>query len=118
MEPRPKCPPRAIDLRDRKGDGAVMATFDFVGYVASILVLLMFLSKNMQHLRVIATLSNIAFATYGARSWLPPVLCLHLVLLPVNILRLSEVTKTEPRGGVRIARRAVEVNPSTTVRSL
>ena len=90
----------------------MVARFDSIGYVASILVLLTFMSKNMQHLRVIAILSNIAFIAYGALAWLPPVLCLHVVLLPVNILRLGEVTKTESRGDARIARRAVEVNPA------
>ena len=36
-------------------------------------------------LRITAILSNVAFITYGALNWLPPVLALHLLLLPVNV---------------------------------
>jgi hypothetical protein len=44
----------------------------------------------MRLLRLVAILSNLAFITYGVLVWLPPVLGLHLLLLPVNILRLKE----------------------------
>ncbi len=58
------------------------------------MVLLTFVTKDMRRLRVIGILSNIAFIGYGALCWLPPVLCLHLVLLPVNVVRLMELHKT------------------------
>jgi hypothetical protein len=61
------------------------------GYIASALVLLTFVAKDMRLLRTTAIFSNIAFITYGAIEWLPPVLFLHLALLPLNIVRLSEV---------------------------
>jgi CRP/FNR family transcriptional regulator, cyclic AMP receptor protein len=74
-----------------------MATMsDFTGYVASTLVLLTFMSKDMHLLRVIAILSNLAFISYGKLASLPPVLGLHLVLLPLNILRLREIITTQP----------------------
>ncbi len=59
------------------------------GYVASTLVLLTFIAKDMRVLRTIAIFSNLAFITYGTIEWLPPVLFLHLVLLPLNIVRLA-----------------------------
>jgi hypothetical protein len=61
------------------------------GYVASTLVLFTFIAKDMRLLRTIAIFSNLAFITYGTIEWLPPVLILHLVLLPLNIFRLAEI---------------------------
>jgi hypothetical protein len=63
------------------------------GYVASTLVLFTFVAKDMRILRTIAIFSNLAFITYGTIEWLPPVLFLHLVLLPLNIVRLAEVVR-------------------------
>jgi hypothetical protein len=59
------------------------------------MVLLTFLTKDMRLLRVLAIFSNIAFVTYGMLVWLPPVFCLHLILLPVNALRLREMMTTQ-----------------------
>jgi len=70
-----------------------MAT-GIIGYFASTMVLLTFVTKDMRRLRLIGILSNVAFIGYGALCWLPPVLCLHLVLLPVNVVRLMELKKT------------------------
>jgi CRP/FNR family transcriptional regulator, cyclic AMP receptor protein len=63
------------------------------GYVASTLVVFTFLAKEMRLLRAIALFSNLAFIVYGTIEWLPPVLFLHLVLLPLNIVRLAEVVR-------------------------
>jgi hypothetical protein len=71
---------------------------DLIGYAASILVLLAFMTQNMRHLRVIA----ITFMAYGALALLPSVLRLNLVLLPGKLPRLGEVTKTEPKDSERI----------------
>lgn len=61
---------------------------DLAGYLASTMVLLTFMTKDMRLLRVLGILSNIAFISYGTLAWLPPVFCLHLLLLPINVLRL------------------------------
>ena len=45
----------------------------------------------MRLLRTTAIFSNLAFIIYGAIAWLPPVLILHLVLLPLNVARLAEI---------------------------
>ena len=69
------------------------------GYVASTLVLLTFVAKDMRLLRTVAILSNLAFITYGTIAWLPPVLFLHMVLLPLNAVRLAEVVRaTQAKG--------------------
>ena len=63
------------------------------GYVASTLVLLTFVAKDMRLLRTVAIFSNLAFITYGTLEWLPPVLFLHMVLLPLNVVRLAEIVR-------------------------
>ena len=63
------------------------------GYVASTLVLFTFVAKDMRLLRTIAIFSNLAFITYGTIEWLPPVLFLHMALLPLNIVRLAEIVR-------------------------
>ena len=69
------------------------------GYVASTLVLCTFVAKDMRVLRIVAIFSNLAFINYATIEWLPPVLFLHLVLLPQNIVRLAEiVTVTRATG--------------------
>jgi hypothetical protein len=71
------------------------------GYVASTLVLLTFVAKDMRLLRTIAIFSNLAFITYGTIEWLAPVLFLHLVLLALNIVRLSEAVDATRATGDR-----------------
>jgi hypothetical protein len=71
---------------------------DRAGYIASTMVLLTFITKDMRNLRVLAIFSNIAFITYGMLVWLPPVFCLHLLLLPVNVFRLRETLIGESCG--------------------
>src|SRR5262245_59735335 len=68
---------------------------DIAGYVAATMVLLTFLTKDMRLLRILAIFSNIAFVIYGMLVWLPPVFCLHLLLLPINALRLCEMLTTQ-----------------------
>jgi CRP/FNR family transcriptional regulator, cyclic AMP receptor protein len=73
------------------------------GYVASVLVLLTFIAKDMRLLRTAAIFSNLAFITYGTLQWLPPVLVLHVVLLPLNMVRLLEVLRSDKIAGKPIA---------------
>ena len=65
-----------------------MMGVDFIGYIASALVLATFCLRDMVALRCMAIASNLAFITYGGLADLGPVLLLHLLLLPVNALRL------------------------------
>jgi CRP/FNR family transcriptional regulator, cyclic AMP receptor protein len=60
-----------------------------IGYLASALVLATFCMRDMVALRWMAITSNLAFIAYGAMADLGPVLVLHLLLLPVNVLRLA-----------------------------
>jgi len=69
-----------------------MATSDVAGFIASALVLLTFAMRDMRLLRATAICSNVAFIVYSGVNWLLPVLALHVMLLPLNILRLRELT--------------------------
>ena len=73
----------------------MMAASEIAGFIASGLVLLTFAMRDMRLLRAVAILSNVAFIIYGGMNWLLPVLALHLALLPLNIMRLTELS---PRG--------------------
>ena len=70
--------------------------YEATGFLASSLVLITFSMKDMRLLRIIAIFSNIAFIAYGILSWLPPIFSLHLLLLPLNLVRLMEI-QTKPR---------------------
>ena len=74
---------------------------DFVGFVASALVLVTFALRDMRALRITAILSNVAFIIYGAANWLVPILALHLLLLPINVCRLREASRTSGAAAVR-----------------
>jgi hypothetical protein len=77
-----------------------MIAHQIIGYSASTMVFLTFVAKDMRLLRVLAIFGNIAFLAYGYLVWLPPVFCLHFVLLPINALRLHEMLRLE---GYRLA---------------
>ena len=66
-----------------------MSLIEPIGYLASALVLATFCMRDMVALRCLAIASNLAFITYGALADLGPVLVLHLLLLPVNVVRLT-----------------------------
>ena len=71
-----------------------MTTVDAIGYVASALVLVAFYMEAMLPLRAVAIASNLAFITYAFGQHLYPVLVLHIVLLPLNCVRLFQICST------------------------
>ena len=69
-------------------------------WVAAILVFASFFMKTMIPLRVVAIGSNVAFVTYallglryGIFGRVYPILVLHSALLPLNIVRLRQVSR-------------------------
>jgi CRP/FNR family transcriptional regulator, cyclic AMP receptor protein len=65
-----------------------MTLIDGVGYLASALVLLTFCMSTMLSLRAVAISSNLAFVGYGLGAEIYPVLILHIILLPLNVMLL------------------------------
>ncbi len=66
---------------------------EIAGYLAAVLVFLTFYMKTMIPLRIIGICSNCMFILYGSLDGLYPVLVLHLILLPLNGLRLREMLR-------------------------
>ena len=70
-----------------------MTWIDILGYAASLSVLATFCMSTMVPLRIIAIGSNVLFATFGALAHIHPVLVLHLILLPINTVRLVQLLR-------------------------
>jgi hypothetical protein len=63
---------------------------EMLGYAAACLVLATFSARSITILRALAIASNVLFIAYAAGAHLPPVLILHALLLPINLLRLGQ----------------------------
>ncbi|MGB5559014.1 MAG: hypothetical protein WBN04_13510 [Paracoccaceae bacterium] len=72
-----------------------MGFFDFVGGLAGLFVILAFYARSPTRLRIFAILSNLLFILYAVAVGLWPVLVLHAVLLPLNLLRLRETGRAQ-----------------------
>jgi len=70
-----------------------MSWIDIVGWVASAAVLATFCMNTMMPLRILAIISNVLFCTFGAIAHIFPVLILHAILLPVNVVRLVQIRR-------------------------
>ena len=70
-----------------------MSWIDIVGWVASAAVLATFCMNTMTPLRILAIISNVLFCTFGAIAHIFPVLILHAILLPVNVVRLVQIRR-------------------------
>ncbi len=82
-----------------------MAAGDTIGFLAASLVLASFCMRSMSALRYVAIASNIAFITYGCLCGLLPIVALHVLLLPVNVVRLMQVKRDgEPTPGQAASR--------------
>ena len=79
-----------------QASGTRMSWIDLLGFVASAMVLATFCMSRMLPLRVFAIGSNLLFGAYGYLDHLYPVLLLHLVLLPINCVRLCQFLRGPP----------------------
>ncbi len=70
-----------------------MDTAQLLGYAAAACVFVTFYMKTMVPLRVAGIISNVLFIGYGYMELAYPVLILHIVLLPLNILRLQQMRR-------------------------
>lgn len=71
---------------------------DALGYAAAAMTLLTFAQTQMATMRVCALAANVLFVSYGLLGQFYPVAILHLVLLPLNLLCLSQtISKRVPR---------------------
>lgn len=68
-----------------------MSHAELLGYAAAACVFVTFYMKTMVPLRIAGIVSNFLFIAYGYALDAYPVLILHLVLLPLNIVRLRQM---------------------------
>jgi hypothetical protein len=64
---------------------------EILGYIAAALVFTTFSMKTMVPLRIVGIASNVFFIAYGYLNPAYPLLVLHCMLLPLNILRLRQM---------------------------
>jgi CRP/FNR family transcriptional regulator, cyclic AMP receptor protein len=72
---------------------------DALGYLAAGAMLATFSVRSIKALRALAIISNLLFIAYAIGAGLLPVLALHALLLPLNLLRLREVLASDSRAG-------------------
>ena len=86
-----------------------------IGFLASALVLAAFGMKDMVNLRIVAICSNIAFIAYALVLDLPPILLLHVMLLPLNGWRLAQALRCSHRelGGLALVKMVNDIRQRT-----
>jgi CRP-like cAMP-binding protein len=87
-----------------------MTTGEVFGYIASVLVFATFYMRTMVPLRLVAMASNVAFIIYASIGGLAPILILHVMLLPLNAMRLFQI-RAFSRQVERAAREDFSVQP-------
>ena len=87
-----------------------MSWIDFVGYLAALMVLATFCMDTIVPLRGLAIASNLLFILYGIAGQLYPVLLLHAVLLPVNIVK---IVRLRPKCDASTASRQARAGSAT-----
>lgn len=80
-----------------------MSAADLSGWLAASLMLATFASIDAVRLRALALAANVAFISYGLTVGLPPVVVLHLLLVPINLCRLWRAWQSRPRPDSGIA---------------
>lgn len=69
------------------------ALIESIGYLASAASVLVFFSRTMTPLRAAAVVSNGLFAAYFTLKGIYPMAALNILLVPINILRLHQISQ-------------------------
>jgi hypothetical protein len=67
---------------------------DLLGFSASLAVLAGFCMTRVSSLRMFSVASNMLFVTYGLLANIYPVFLLHIILLPINLVKLYGVARS------------------------
>ena len=70
---------------------------DLVGYLGALVVIATYSMKTMIPLRTLGIVSNVIFIVYGYLIAAYPALILHLILLPLNAIRLRQMLQLVKR---------------------
>ena len=68
-----------------------MLWVNYIGSLAALSVLASFCMTTMIPLRILALTSNVLFSLYGLVGHIYPVLVLHVILMPINLIKLVEL---------------------------
>ena|ERR1700693_1240945 len=68
---------------------------EIFGYLAATLLLLTFFMRQMVPLRAVAIASSMAWLVYGWADHIYPVVSLHIILLPLNGIRLHQALRSQ-----------------------
>jgi hypothetical protein len=68
---------------------------EYIGYLASALVLVSFLMKNMTYLRIINTVGCVFFILYGLLLPSIPIVITNVAIVLVNLYYLFQLTRPE-----------------------
>lgn len=68
-----------------------MSWVEAIGYLAALITVGTFYMKTMIPLRLVGIASNVTWIAYGALAGVYPPLVLHIVLLPLNAIRLRQM---------------------------
>lgn len=66
---------------------------EVIGILAGAFVILAFYARRARPLRTYAIISNVLFLAYAVLAGLFPVLLLHAILLPLNLVRLHQIER-------------------------
>jgi hypothetical protein len=68
---------------------------DLLGFAAALAVLAGFCMTSIRPLRRLALASNILFVLYGLLAHIYPVFLLHMILMPINLMKLRQARDQE-----------------------
>lgn len=66
---------------------------DYLGYIASAIILLSMLMNDMKKFRIVNTIACLSFVVYGVIKKDYPITCLNITVVIVNILYLIKSDK-------------------------
>ncbi len=75
-----------------------MRWLDLLGFAAALTVLAGFCMNSIRPLRRLALASNVLFVLYGLLAHIYPVFVLHLVMMPINLVKLHRASAAKGDG--------------------
>lgn len=79
----------------------LLGWIDALGFSAAALTLATFAQTSMRPMRVTAIAANVCFLGYAGFGGFMPILLLHGLLLPINIVRLRSLCAATPDAATR-----------------
>ena len=83
-----------------------MRWLDLLGFAAALAVLAGFCMNSIRPLRRLALASNVLFVLYGLLAHIYPVFVLHMILMPINLVKLRQASAPKGLGSQNSRRRA------------